>query len=229
MSIQAKSSGRGLVLLLVSVWLLAGCSMLAEPDTSPKRYTLGQTVTAKPANTAARTRFPITLNLRPVTAPGWLDSRRMLYRLAYTQDQALSAYTRSAWADPPAELVAGKLRSALVASHLFAAVLRQSSGQARLVLQLELTDFSQHFASADNSQGRIAATATLTDTQSGQVIAQHDFTATAPASSADAKGGVQALTRATRQLNTAIADWLATTIQPRADKYQSRDASGEQS
>lgn len=191
--------------------LLAGCSVLGGSASYPSRYTLS--AHASPAHSDAQAQFPVTLTVRPVAAPGWLDSKRMLYRLAYASDQKLAAYTQSAWADTPAELVADNLGQSLTARHLFSAVLGgDASGRSILALQLELADFSQHFSSPKKSSGRIAITATLLNTHSGQVIAQHSFAKAVPTSTADAKGGVQALTKADHQLNAAIAQWLTNTL-----------------
>lgn len=190
---------------------VGGCSVLGGQVSQPERYTLGSS--AAESGSGAR-HFDASLELRSVQAPAWLDSKDMLYRLAYRNDSRLAAYTRSAWAAPPAQLVGDGLDNALSTRGLFNAVLGgDSSGQADLTLQLDLSDFSQHFSSDRASQGRIAAQATLLHTDSGRVIAQHRFVATAPAPSADAAGGVQALTKADAQLNEQLVHWLARSLQ----------------
>ena len=189
---------------------LGGCSVLSGGGSYPTRYTLD----AGSSNTAA-TSMPssgYTLDLRPVSAPDWLGSKRMLYRLDYADNAQLSAYTQSSWADTPARLVGDNLGDALSRSGLFTAVLGDASGRADLALQVELSDFSQHFASSTASRGRISATATLLRTDNGEVIAQKHFVSTAPASSANAAGGVSALARADTRLDQDIRQWLAETL-----------------
>jgi cholesterol transport system auxiliary component len=200
-----------LALGLVVTWL-AGCSFLGSSEIHPGRYTLKPGAVPQPAETGSQARFPATLAVPSVKAPAWLSSKRMLYRLDYRDDQKLAAYTRSAWADTPAGLIAGNLEQALSARHLFNAVIGDEQGQAALALQIKLADFSQHFSSPQTSQGRIEVTATLLQPDSGDVIAQRSFVETAPAPQGDADGGVQALTQADQQLNTAIAQWLADTV-----------------
>lgn len=112
----------------------------------------------------------------------------------------------------PAEMVTDSLRASLRNRHLFAAVVDNTTGQNDLSLQLGLTDFSQHFSDTQTSQGHIGATATLINARTGDVIAQRTFKAKAPAPSADAAGGVKALTAADRKLNTAVSRWLSRTV-----------------
>ncbi|AWN16157.1 ABC-type transport auxiliary lipoprotein family protein [Salinisphaera sp. LB1] len=189
---------------------LTGCSVLSGGDHYPTRYTLDAGSSEPTSASTPSTGY--TLDLRPVSAPDWLNSKRMLYRLDYANNAKLAAYTRSAWADTPARLVGDNLRDALSASGLFPAVLANASGQADLALQLELTDFSQHFSSRTASQGRISATATLLRADNGAVIAQKRFQTTAPASNANAVGGVAALAKADTQLDRDIRQWLAHTL-----------------
>lgn len=200
---------RGLALLAVAA-TLAGCAALGGTEHYPKRYTLDTGAAETAGTNAPSTGY--TLDLRPVSAPKWLNSKRMLYRLDYTDDARLAAYTRSSWADTPARLVGQNLGDALSASGLFAAVLDHTAGRADLALKVDLSDFSQHFAAAHNSRGRISATATLVRADNGEVIAQKRFESTAPAPSANAVGGVSALTRADTQLDHDIRRWLASTL-----------------
>lgn len=193
--------------------LLAGCSPFASPGIQPDRYTLGPApAIAADHGTSESTRIPLTLHLSQVTAPDWLDSNRMVYRLNYGNDQQLASYTRSEWAATPAEMVTDNLRTALRNRHLFAAVVDDTTGQANLSLQLGLTDFSQQFSDVKTSQGHITATATLVNTHTGEVMAQRTFEMQAPAPSADAAGGAHALAKADQKLDTAIARWLAKAI-----------------
>lgn len=190
---------------------LTGCSVLGGGgDSYPTRYTL-DAGSSDVAGTSA-TPSGYTLDLRPVSAPDWLGSKRMLYRLDYADNAQLAAYTRSSWADTPARLVGDNLGDALSSSGLFSAVLGDASGRADLVLQVELSDFSQHFSSSTNSRGRISATATLLRADNGQVIAQKLFESTAPAASANAAGGVDALTKADTRLDQDIRGWLTNTL-----------------
>lgn len=195
--------------LLIGLAGMAGCSTLGG-GAYPDRYTLDT-----PAQTGHKpaAHFNYTLDLQPVSAPDWLDSKRMLYRLDYARASELSAYTQSAWADTPARLVGDNLDQTLSSAGLFAAVLGDTSGRADLALQLQLADFSQHFSAPRASEGRIAVKATLLRAADGQVIAQRRFNLNAPAATPNAAGGVGALGSADAQLNAQLLQWLSQSVQ----------------
>lgn len=216
-AVVARRAVLATALTILTALLLAGCSLPGSgASTFPMRYTLDAAApNTRPATSGAAPspRQPrYTLDLRPVSAPNWLDSRRMLYRLDYVDRARLSAYTRSAWADRPAALIGQRLGKVLSASGLFKAVLADSAGQADLVLQVSLADVSQRFASPRDSQGHITAQGTLLRAADGQVIAQQHFDSAAPAPSANAAGGVEALASADTRLNRAIQRWLMATL-----------------
>ncbi|MDP1566493.1 MAG: ABC-type transport auxiliary lipoprotein family protein, partial [Polaromonas sp.] len=81
------------------------------------------------------------------------------------------------------------------------------------VLQLELDEFSHFFESPASSVGLIRLRATLVETTpSGEkLLAQRSVTVQRPAPSADAAGGVRALTAATDAAIEEIATWLQQT------------------
>jgi cholesterol transport system auxiliary component len=74
------------------------------------------------------------------------------------------------------------------------------------VLKVDLNEFEQIFDSQTQSHGAITARATVT--HGGKVLAQRTFVARAPASSADAAGGAQALAAASDDLVAQISTWL---------------------
>ncbi len=83
----------------------------------------------------------------------------------------------------------------------------QPYGQARWSMP-----FSQVFDAPDTSVGlvRVHATVVQPDGAGGRLLAQRRFVAQRPAPSADAAGGVRALTVASDQLVTDILSWLNT-------------------
>jgi hypothetical protein len=78
-------------------------------------------------------------------------------------------------------------------------------------LRLELEEFSQLFDAPDTSNGVLRLRATLSQRgASGEaLLAQRSFIARQSASTADASGGVRALTAATDQVVKDIEAWLA--------------------
>ena len=81
-------------------------------------------------------------------------------------------------------------------------------------LQLALEEFSQVFASAQNSSGWVRVRATLIDPspQGNVLLAQQVFEVRQPATSANAAGGVQALSAGVDQVGQQLGAWLQTVL-----------------
>lgn len=160
------------------------------------------------------------LALAELEAAPALDSTAVVYRLQYDNVQQLRPYAQARWSMPPAQLVRQRLRAHL---SLQRAVLNPGEGVlsvaapkagsaetgARL-LRVELEEFSQVFESTTHSVGLVRLRATLVrPTAAGeQLVAQREFTLQRPAPSADAAGGVRALTLATDAAVQALGQWL---------------------
>ena len=199
-----RSSG----LLLVCI-ALSACAVLDKP-TRPLVYDFGpgQRTGVQAAPAALRS----AVVLAEVAAHSALDSTALLYRLAYTDEQQVLPYAQARWSMPPAQLLQQRLREALAPRHV---VLREGErvpdGVVRpLVLHLELDEFSHLFETPGKSLGLVRVHASvLQSTASGdKLMAQRDFTAQSAAPSADAAGGVRALTAATDGVLADIAQWL---------------------
>lgn len=153
-----------------------------------------------------------TLVLADVEAPAALDSTAVLYRLGYSDAHQLRPYTQARWSMAPAQLVRQRLREQL-GLHRTVLQAAQGVGSAKpaMTLHLELDEFSHWFATADNSSGLVRMRATLAQPDGGveRLLAQQSFVVQRPASSADAAGGVRALTLATDALIQELEQWLA--------------------
>lgn len=199
--------------LLACLWL-AGCSVLPQPPAQPVRYDFGPVPAeaASPAPTAQRA--PIVL--AQVDAPGLGNAdTSILYRLAYADDQVLRPYQQARWTLPPAQLVQQRLSSHMgrersVLSGSDARLQLRTQGRLPAVLKVDIEEFSQVFRSARDSVGWVRLRATLVDRQpQGDVLlGQQSFTVQQPAASADAAGGVRALTQATDQAIARLDAWL---------------------
>lgn len=200
---DCASLTRGLaVFVLALTALLSGCA-LPERGPSPLLYDFGsRPLVAAPAPAAAALpALAITAQATPA-----LDGNAMLYRLAYADGQQLRTYTLARWAMSPAELVQQRLREGLSSQFT---VLRPGEGSPR-VLQLELDEFSQVFEAPDKSSGLLRLRATVRQRlPSGErMMAQRTVVVQRPAPSADAAGGVRALSAATDAAVDELAQWL---------------------
>jgi cholesterol transport system auxiliary component len=211
----ARPEARFFLILSLSL-LLGACSALPDKPVRAALYDFGPGVMAPMPATRQAPLPPIALS--DIGTPGGvLDNQAVLYRLAYDDAQQLRPYSQARWSMPPAQLVRQRLRDTLGQNR---AVLNAGEGPALnrsvnqgvlpRVLQLELDEFSHFFEAPERSVGLIRLRATLVETTpSGEkLLAQRSVTVQRPAPSADAPGGVRALTAATDAAIDEIATWL---------------------
>jgi cholesterol transport system auxiliary component len=195
----------GWTVFCFSILLLGGCGALPDKPVRPAVFDFGPGL-ATPAPAAAAQTLPPLL-LADIEAPAAVDGTAVLFRLAYADVQQLRPYAQARWSMPPAQLVRQRLRDQLSQQRV---VLSPAEGPASLVLRLELEEFTQVFEAPERSVGLVRLRATLLETAGGRerLVAQRRFTAQKPAPSADASGGVRALTAATDAAVEEIAQWL---------------------
>jgi cholesterol transport system auxiliary component len=198
---------------LMLLALLAGCAGLVD---KPVRATLfdfgpGQVVAA-PAQQIARP----PLVLADLDAAGALEGSSVLYRLGYADDHQLRPYSQARWSAPPAQLVRQRLREQIGRDRIVlnpgeGAALARSAGLLPRALRIELEEFSQLFESPTQSVGLVRLRATLLENTAGgeKLLAQRNVVVQRPAPTADAAGGVRALTAAVDGAADELAQWLA--------------------
>ena len=195
----------------VAVLALVGC---ATPD-KPTRATLfdfGPGPTA-PAPPGALPLAPLVL--ADIDSTGALDSSALNYRLAYADQHQLRPYATARWSAPPPQLIRQRLREQLgrdrpVLDLTESAALARTGGALPKVLRIELEEFSHLFESETQSWGLVRLRATLMEnTPAGErLLAQRSVVVRQPAPTADAPGGVRALTAAVDAAAGQIGDWL---------------------
>jgi len=187
---------------------LGGCSAL-QPKPRATVHDFGP----GPVTTVATTRMaPLpALVLADAEASAALDSNAVLYRLTYSDAQQLRPYSLARWSMAPAQLLQQRLREHLGQRRaVLNAALGLAADKPAKVLHLELDEFSQLFETAERSSGLVRVRATLGQGGQGveRLVAQRSFIVQRPATSADAAGGVRALTEATDAAIAEIALWL---------------------
>ena len=206
---------KGLFVSIFSVAVLTGCSALPDKPQRAVMYDFGPGVAPGAADVQQSRLAPIALG-DVVTAGGVLDNTAVLYRLAYVDAQQLLAYSQARWVMPPSQLLRQRLRDKLSERRTVfgagesASLNRSQHAVLPRLLRLELEEFSHLFTAPDASVGLIRLRATLLEiTPAGEkLIGQRSFTAQLPASSADAPGGVRALTEATDAAIAKLDQWL---------------------
>ena len=200
---------------LAMLGLLGGCSALPDKPVRPTLYDFGPgNLTIEP--TTRQAPLPPVALEEITTSGGALDNTALLYRLAYAEVQALRPYANARWSTLPAQLVRQRLREQLSQRRpVFNArdgvsINRSSATMLPLRLRLELEEFSQLFTAPDASVGVVRLRATLVEvTPAGErFIGQRSVVAQRPAPTADAAGGVRALTAATDAAIDELDQWL---------------------
>ena len=179
--------------------LLNGCAIGPQQRDAAVSYDLGpQTVPA--AAPASR----LTLLVPDASAPAWLDSTGIVYRLNYQDTARPQVYSQSRWVDAPPALLTQRIRTRFAAT---GPVLSGRDGaRADYALQVEIEDFSQIFDAADSSRVSIRLRVSLVNLSSRALQAQRSFSVSQPAEP-DAKGAVRAFARATDALLEDIVEW----------------------
>lgn len=187
-----------------AVLALSACAVSQAPA-SKVVYDFGPAAQVAP-NAAVPALAPLAL--AEVQTSVSLDTTAVQFRLAYANAQELRPYALARWSMPPGQLVQQRVRAVLTSQ---GPVLSPGEGSPAYTLKLELEEFSQQFDAPATSQGVVQLRATLL--KGNALSAQRSFTATAPAPTADAPGGVRALTAATQDAASQIATWLAQSMQ----------------
>lgn len=182
--------------------LLAGCG--AIPDRPPTGASYRLEPPLPPAASQA-TPAPLTLQvMRPTTGTSY-DTEQIAYRRA---PYRLDYYSRSRWAEPPAEMLGNLMARALEDAGLYRVVLGPAARlPADLRLHSELIALEHVIHGTSQTQGsevRLAMRMQLVETRSARVLATSSFEIVRPAFSTDAPGAVAAANEAVREALAAI-------------------------
>jgi cholesterol transport system auxiliary component len=187
-----------------AIALLAAC---AAPELTVTRFDLG----LAPAGAGADTNryladAPV---LAEFSAPAWLDSTAIVYRLAYDDASQLRSYAHSRWVAAPASLLAQRLGERLPAAFRPGGVADEpKTPVARQLLRVELEEFSQVFDTPQKSHALLRARATLFDARGQRLVAQRIFEVQRPADSPDALGAAHGLREAGNEFLADLVHWI---------------------
>ena len=184
----------------IVAFIVAGCSALRP---SVHEYTILPSTT------------PRVALIQSINATLKISSTRSISSLASTQlyylkdASNIDAYLYSRWSDSPSNMIDRSLTSSLQNRQLFATLIpATSNATADVILESDLNAFYHRFNDDSKSEGFIDITYRLIDPKTKKTIASKRFVILEPALSGDAKGGVDALTKATQHLSENTTDWL---------------------
>jgi cholesterol transport system auxiliary component len=155
-------------------------------------------------------RLQRAITVATVTAPAWIASPALVYRLAYRDASQPRSYVESRWVAPPAELFTAQLRQQLVATTRDGVVAPADGVRTAVTLRVELLEFSQVFDAPDRSHALVRVRAMLVE--NGRLVAQTTFSTDQPATSADAAGGARALALAADSAIDRLIGWTANAL-----------------
>jgi cholesterol transport system auxiliary component len=185
--LRGSARERRLAAAVLLVLQLLGCSTPAVVN----RYDFGLPAAA-PAAPADTGTLAATADIE-VSAPAWLDTPAVVYRLAYADAGEVHAYAQTQWVAPPARLVEQLLRQAAAGAPACGPGLARNPAAPALRLDVELLEFSQVFATPQASTVALRARARLLALPGRAVLAQRDFDLRTATSPADATGAVHGL------------------------------------
>ena len=190
-----------LIAALIVVLAGAGCSLAPPPGPAITNYDFGPPPEGRPA---AGLRHALLVH--DVSAPAWLDSPFIYYRLAYQDATRPQAYADSRWVGSPAELFTNRLRRQLAAS---GSGIIQPGDDARVqyALRVDLEEFVQVFEAPGKSKAVVRFRASVLGKRS--LAAQRNFIVERPAKTPDAEGGVRALIGASDEAVEQLVGWTA--------------------
>ena len=139
------------------------------------------------------------LRVLPVGAPSWLDGPGIAYRLAHADAQRREVYRDSRWAATPAALLTQRLQQRVAGGG--------TGAPALLVVQLD--EFAQVFSAPERSRGVVRLRARLFEPGAADGGPERVFSAERAADSADARGGVRALSQAADEAIELLLAWAA--------------------
>jgi cholesterol transport system auxiliary component len=202
----------GLILVGLAV---SGCSALPDKPVRATMYDFGPGALASDSGVRQARLAPLAID-DIGTSGGALDNLSVLYRLAYVDAQQLRPYSQARWSMPPAQLIRQRLRDKLSERRLVfavgdsAAFNRGENAVLPRLLRIDLEEFSHYFRTPESSFGLVRMRVSLLElTAAGEkLVAQRSLVVQRPAASADAPGGVQALTQAIDAAIEEIDQWL---------------------
>lgn len=198
------SRHQGILLVLLGMLLLAGCS-LPLGSSPPQQAFLLETGTFTPLP-ARRATGKTLLVAVPEAAPGF-DSNR----IAYTREPLkLDYYNNSVWSDTPAKMLLPILVHAFETTGAFKAVISPPAPVlADLRIDVRVIRL-QHELLTQPGQVRLTIRMEMVDIRKGQALGTQVFEAVEPVASEDAYGAARAANNAVRKV---LADLLPFALQ----------------
>jgi cholesterol transport system auxiliary component len=187
---------------ILMILMIGGCSMKSPHPIDI--FTLKNNITLDKKHSSI---FPDkVLKIALPQSTKEIKTNKILYTKTANQREA---YAYSRWSDTPNHMIEQFLVTLLNQNKLFKAVLPASSiANSDFILESNIEDFYQIFDNEKQSFAVVKISFFLIDQKDKKVIAKHSIKNRVPASSLDAKGGVEAFNNAVGQVGKKLTKWL---------------------
>jgi cholesterol transport system auxiliary component len=204
--------------LIIAAVFAAGCAA-TRAHTPASIYDFGlDRSPARATGASSRLAEISTKLLVTATSPAWLDNPAIRYRLAYHNPGQTHVYANSRWISPPAALLAQRIKRQIASAGGSAVVSSGDGVRTEYAVRLDLEEFTQVFETPAESRVIVALRASLIESGTRTLLAQHSFRMERPAPEANAAGAALALTNASDAMIADLIDWLAQALHGAREK-----------
>jgi cholesterol transport system auxiliary component len=144
-------------------------------------------------------------------AQAFSSSSLMSLNMDYTeQGNRVFSYSKSQWQESPNSFVSSQLLKSIRDSGLFSSVHSSKSRvKSNLILETNIEEFMQFYSQdMKSSFVHVVISLTLVDAKTDSVVANKTFSSKFDAKTADANGGVEALSSALSEIVFQNIEWL---------------------
>ncbi|SEN54580.1 ABC-type transport auxiliary lipoprotein family protein [Nitrosomonas marina] len=200
------------LILFFSMLFVSGCTILPEASKDIATFNFAADDTDESGSSVLQSGGDgRKILVAPITAPLWLDTRGINYRLKYHNRSQSYTYANSRWSSPPAFLLTQQIKHKIATATRHLVIKDTSMAIAENELHVELEEFSQVFDTLNDSHVIIRFRASLVN-NTHRLIAQKIFSIKQTAPTADAAGAVEAFSIASNKLVDALVEWLQAEI-----------------
>ncbi len=191
-------------ILIIGLSLLVGCSFSSNKPTSLALYDLG----LRPVSEVQVAPIDVSIMMTEITAPVWLTSPAMQYRLAYHDPARTYHYAHSRWVTAPAKLLTRRIQDDLSQLTRKGIISSHEGLKSDYALYIELEEFTQVFDQPQSSRAMIRLRANLVARATRQLLSQQKFSVEKTTPTADAAGAVATLIQLSDQVSLELMQWL---------------------
>lgn len=186
--------------------LMTGCTISPKAPAPASTFDFGPVSRLEFLQPAS---FLVQIQVTGITAPVWLDTQAMRYRLAYHHPAQTHVYANNRWVAPPASLLTERIRQHIASWQSPSDRRDNNVRPATYLLKIELEEFMQVFDAVSHSHVIVSLRASLIERDTRLLVAQQRFSETQTTSSADASGAVKAFIAISDQLAAELIRWSA--------------------